>query len=175
MLVQLPELPRHFAVAGHHEKQANHCDDGGVCRAHQEEEKNDADDPAKHDAKPRRDGGRAELLADKAEHILVSLRHGRPDLELICEVQRLAEDTRQRKHRPPEQGRAGDDFDCHRQDRLQRGARDAWLIYRRTGIQLHDPGQVGDRFRARERENHADKLHPKRGEMLMSRLEKLGR
>ena len=49
------------------------------------------------------------------------------------------------------------------------------MIHRRPGVQFHHSRQVRDRFRAREREDDPDKLHPKRPKMLVRRLKKRGR
>ena len=47
MAVQFRELPRHFTVARHHVKDADHGDHRGIRSAEQEQEKEDADGPTR--------------------------------------------------------------------------------------------------------------------------------
>ena len=86
--IQPLELRRHFAVLRHHVEQADHGDDRGVGRAEEEQQKNDADDPAERLAEPRSKRGGSELLGDEAQHVFcrfvsaatISLRLVRPSV-----------------------------------------------------------------------------------------------
>ena len=53
MSIQALELRRHLAVARCHVKKPDHGDDGGICRAQQQEQKNNADDPAESLTEPQ--------------------------------------------------------------------------------------------------------------------------
>ena len=101
----------------------------------------------------------AVMFAEKAEHVLFVLN----------ELRR--ERFRKRKHRPAEKGCADHDFDCDRNDRFCRGSRDFRLLGCRVGIELHHAGDIGDRFHAAERQNHADELDPRDREIFVRRLE----
>src|SRR5260370_41015882 len=57
--------------------------------------------------------------------------------------------------------------------RYDRFARHAWPVRSRTGIKLHDAGQMRDCLHARERENHTNKLNPKRAQTFMAWLEEM--
>ena len=69
---------------------------------------------------------------------------------------------------------AEDNFDRNRRNRLERLARDARVFHCRSRIEFHHTGEIRDRLRARQRQDHADKLHPHRAQALMPRLKKVG-
>ncbi len=119
----------------------------------------------------KRGGGK--LFADETQHVLAALSEDRRDLATIRKMQCLAEHGRQRKHRPAEQCSAEDNFDCHWRNRLERLARDARVFHCRSWIELHNAGEVRDRFRARQSQDDADELHPHRAQTFVRRLEKM--
>ena len=73
----------------------------------------------------------------------------------------------------PSERRAEHNLDRHRCNRLERLARDTRVFHCRSGIEFHHAGEIRDRLRARQRQDHAHKLHPHRAQALVSRLEKM--
>ena len=82
MSIQTFELRRHLAIARRHVEQADHGDDGGVCRAQQQEHKNNPDNPAERLPEPHTKGGASKLFAHEAKHVFVPLQEGGRDFTL---------------------------------------------------------------------------------------------
>src|SRR6266545_4129092 len=72
MAIQPLELAGQLAVARDHVKEPDHRNDGRVRSAQKEEEKYDANNPAEHASKRRRNRSGAELFANETQHIFLA-------------------------------------------------------------------------------------------------------